>query len=336
MAERRASSIVPATPSTSALAQRPAQLTAEEVMERFFARRSLDTVRGYRGDLQHFARWLEGKGLVAEPEPAAVARFLFSLHPGRANALLMEWVQAMEMEPRGKSRTPLAPKTVNRRLSSVKSLVKLGRTLGLITWSLDVPGVRKPRNVRDMRGPRVEQVRAMLDGVRGEPFASALLHLLFTRGLRSVEVRELRLKHLRLENATIYVRGKGKAGLEPLTVGEGTIEALRTWLRAREGDASPDSFLFTQRGGQPLSHVTLWRVVRRAARQTGIEARPHGLRHSAITAVLNETHGDLRTAQRFSRHAKPETLLMYDDERRDLGGEVAKRLDKMMEKGKGD
>jgi integrase/recombinase XerC len=48
------------------------------------------------------------------------------------------------------------------------------------------------------------------------------------------------------------------------------------------------------------------------------------LRHEAITRALDRTHGDIRTVQRFSRHADPKTLLRYDDRRRDLAGDVAR------------
>jgi integrase/recombinase XerC len=39
---------------------------------------------------------------------------------------------------------------------------------------------------------------------------------------------------------------------------------------------------------------------------------------------MPHTHGDVRAVQRFSRHAKVDTVLVYDDARRDLGGDVAK------------
>lgn len=37
----------------------------------------------------------------------------------------------------------LAAATVNRRLFSLKSLVKLARLTGRITWTIDVPGLRR-------------------------------------------------------------------------------------------------------------------------------------------------------------------------------------------------
>lgn len=57
----------------------------------------------------------------------------------------------------------------------------------------------------------------------------------------------------------------------------------------------------------------------------GVKARPHGLRHAAITAALDLT-GDLRAMQRFSRHRNPAILMAYDDARQDLVGDVAKRV----------
>jgi integrase/recombinase XerC len=53
--------------------------------------------------------------------------------------------------------------------------------------------------------------------------------------------------------------------------------------------------------------------------------RPHGLRHTAITAVL-DAGASTRDAQRFSRHEDPRTLLRYDDNRADLRGRLATDL----------
>jgi len=54
--------------------------------------------------------------------------------------------------------------------------------------------------------------------------------------------------------------------------------------------------------------------------------RPHSLRHEGITRALDPTAGNVRLVQRFSRHSKIETLLLYDDRRKDEAGAVAKLL----------
>ena len=67
-------------------------------------------------------------------------------------------------------------------------------------------------------------------------------------------------------------------------------------------------------------------MVRGLGERAGLRARPHGLRHAAITRVLDLSGGDVRAAQTFSRHRKIEILLRYDDCREDLAGRLARRL----------
>jgi integrase len=56
------------------------------------------------------------------------------------------------------------------------------------------------------------------------------------------------------------------------------------------------------------------------------KARPHCLRHGGITRALEVSGGDVRGVQRLSRRAKLETLMRYDDNRRDDPGALAQRL----------
>lgn len=49
---------------------------------------------------------------------------------------------------------------------------------------------------------------------------------------------------------------------------------------------------------------------------------PHRVRHSSITTALDATGGNVRAVQQLSRHAKPEIVIRYDDNRKDLQGEV--------------
>jgi integrase/recombinase XerC len=46
------------------------------------------------------------------------------------------------------------------------------------------------------------------------------------------------------------------------------------------------------------------------------------LRHQAITAALDAGR-DVRDVRKFSRHAKLETVLIYEDNRADVAGDVA-------------
>jgi integrase len=53
--------------------------------------------------------------------------------------------------------------------------------------------------------------------------------------------------------------------------------------------------------------------------------RPHGLRHQAITRAL-DLGRDLRDVAKFSRHRDIRRPAVYDDCRRDVGGDFARRL----------
>ena len=56
---------------------------------------------------------------------------------------------------------------------------------------------------------------------------------------------------------------------------------------------------------------------------------PHRIRHSAITAALDATDGDVRKVQKLSRHRKLDTLMIYDDNRGRDQQDVTERLDGM-------
>jgi integrase len=54
---------------------------------------------------------------------------------------------------------------------------------------------------------------------------------------------------------------------------------------------------------------------------------PHGVRHSAITEALEATNGNLREVMMFSGHKDPKLLMKYDDNRKDVAGDIADRID---------
>src|SRR5262249_44719583 len=139
----------------------------------------------------------------------------------------------------------------------------------------------------------------------------------------------LDLEDLDVETGTVHVLGKGRAEKARLTLPDPTRQALVAWLAVRGRQPGP---LFTScdragKGSGRLTGSAVYMIVRRLGIQAGLgQVRPHGLRHAAITAALDLTGGDVRAVQRFSRHRDLRTLQRYDDSRRDLGGEVAKKL----------
>lgn len=214
-----------------------------------------------------------------------------------------------------------APSTVNLRLAALRSLVATARKLGLIDWTLEVAGVRATP-YRDTRGPGRAGFRALLAAATN-PRDKAILWLLFGLALRRGEVASLDLEHV--QGDKIMIQGKGKREREPLTIPAPVQAALAAWIEVR--GTSPGPLFLSHDRAHAATRLSAWAVndlVGRLAARAGLpHVRPHGLRHAAVTAALEATHGDVRAVQRFARHADPRTTVRYDDNRSDLAGQVA-------------
>ena len=83
--------------------------------------------------------------------------------------------------------------------------------------------------------------------------------------------------------------------------------------------------------GARITGAGVYHVVRdQLGEQAGVTARPHGLRHAAITEVLNAFNGDFRKAKAFSRHASLDTVRRYDNSRLDHAGHAAAAIDAIL------
>jgi integrase/recombinase XerC len=305
---------VPATPAGAL----DTATAAGRLVEMFLAGRGAQTLRAYRRDIDDFAAFA---GVAAEH---AAARILGNGR-GEANGLALAY--RASLQARG-----LSPATVNRRLAALRSLVKLGRTLGLVTWTLEVPGLRAEA-YRDTAGPGKAGVRKLLEQLAGRQNPNALrdraiVRLAYDLGLRRKEIVGLDVEHLDMEAGTAAVLGKGRAQKAKLSLPGPTRLALVAWLAAR-GPQPGALFVRLDRGGRGngrLDGGSVYRIVRGLGERVGIRARPHGLRHSAITELLELTGGNIREVQQFSRHRSVQTVLRYDDNRADLGGKLASRL----------
>jgi integrase/recombinase XerC len=245
---------------------------------------------------------------------------------GEANALALAYrTHLMERE--------LAAITISRRLTALRSMIKLARTLGLIPWTLEIQGL-KTEGYRDTRGPGRNGFRALLEVLNGRNDAKtlrdrAILRCLFDLGLRRKEVVNLDVEDFDRQAGTLAVLGKGRTAKNTLTLPPQTRQALEVWLNARGEEPGP-FFLTMNRANQGevlrLTAAGLYGKVRELGRKAGLKVWPHGIRHSAITEALDATGGNIRAVQRFSRHKDVRVVERYDDNRQDLAGELARKV----------
>ncbi len=200
----------------------------QELINSFLSGRNKLTIEAYRQDLGDFQAFISADTLDD------AAKKLLSSSQGEANYLALSY--RTHLVEKG-----LAANTINRRLASLRSLVKLGNILGIIPFNLQVQNLPSSA-YRDTRGPSVSGYRALLETAATPKTPKkvtksirdiSILHLLFDLSLRRNEVVTLDLEHVDIDNSTVSVLGKGKTERIKLTLPEETRNALSGWIKVR-------------------------------------------------------------------------------------------------------
>ncbi|BAQ63225.1 tyrosine recombinase XerC (plasmid) [Geminocystis sp. NIES-3708] len=128
---------------------------------------------------------------------------------------------------------------------------------------------------------------------------------------------------------------KGKIDPEYVYLSDKTIEALEAWLNVRYHPLPHHSLFISLDNasrGHRLSDKSVYRLVKKYSSEIpeGKVLSPHQIRHSSITALLEATNGNVRLAQKFSRHSNLNTLMIYDDNRVALQQEAVNILANMV------
>ena len=239
------------------------------------------TRRSYRVDLQHFARWLEGRSLRLDDVGVRE---------------LAEYAAEL-----GRGRSRLAPASISRRLAAVRSFLRT--TLGATRVPEASLAPKRSRRLPD--APRAAEIAATLVALEGDgPLAlrnRALVELVYSAGLRSAEAVGLDLGDVDFDQELVRVRGKGgKERVVPLG------EEAGWWLARYLEHARPelatgqDSAFFLSIRGRRLDTSTLRRI----------SPHPHQLRHAFATHLL-EGGADLRTIQELLGHSSLSTTQIY-------------------------
>jgi integrase/recombinase XerC len=230
----------------------------------------------------------------------------------------------------------LAPSTINTRLSALKSLVDHARKLKQCGFTLaDVQQVRVEK-YRDTSGVGADGFRSMLATVDRSTFKGkrdyAILRLLWDNALRRGEVVAANVEDFR--DGQLWIIGKGKTQKGAIDLAAATVAAVREWLNVRGGQGDDPLFIAVDvhSFGMRLSGRSVARLVTAASLSdqdgevnplVGKRMSPHKVRHSSITTFLDASGGDVRTAQRLSRHSRLDTLMIYDDNRQGLQGKAS-------------
>ena len=299
----------------------------QRLISSFISRQKKATARAYFAALGDFQLFVKAPNMAT-----ALADLLSSR--GRAHEVVDEYIG--QMMARG-----LSGSTINQRLSALRSILNAARTRDLIEWKLETKG-KRTEVLRDTRGPGIEGVRACLAAAAGDtPVAIrnyAILRLLFDLGLRREEVSRLNLADLDIAGNRVGVLGKGRDGRVWMNFGAGsgespTLAAVRAWVNVRGTEDGPLFYNFEVSGTAPrrLTGCGIYYIVRTVGERAGFPIKehrlsPHKFRHASVSHVLAMSNGNLRAAQQHARHKDPKMTVIYDDNRLDVQGAMARLI----------
>ena len=268
------------------------------------------TVRMYDYYLQHFAKWLQEKHGLVEPNQLTYDMVKqYRLH-------LARYVSES-------TKFPLKKSTQNYFMVALRAFLRYLIKKGYNTLPPDQVelGKQEDRTLKYMDESQLQQLleapdTTTIEGLRDR----AILETLFSTGLRVAELAGLNRDQINLEKREFGVIGKGrKARVVFLT--ESACNWLARYQRMRKDNYLP---LFIRYKGkkhkiedkdgedQRLTPRSIERLVEKYVKLTGltVKATPHTLRHSFATDLLING-ADLRSVQEMLGHSNIATTQIY-------------------------
>lgn len=198
--------------------------------------------------------------------------------------------------------------------SSVKTEIEIVKRF-LKYQGFDCENVKSPKLKES--APKylsINEVKSLLQSPAGvyEVRNKAIMHLLYSSGLRVGELTELNIDDLDLNRGSIQIkRGKGGTA-RPAFTDPKTIELIMSMLEDRK-DNNPA--LFINRTGGRLSIRSVQRIVKNAAKKANIPSEkvtPHKLRHSFAVHHLQMEDGlNIKEIQQLLGHKSLDTTMIY-------------------------
>ena len=265
---------------------------------KFEKRYSAHTIRAYQDDLVQFTDFIAlqfGVKTLAEVSSSFVRSWLASLKDQR-----------------------LSSRSVNRKISSLKSFYKFQLRNGVVEFSPMDP-ITSPRTSKRLP-VYVEQKDTVIlfediefPGDWNGLTDRLLLTIFYNTGMRLSELVNLRERQVDAASRTIRVLGKGnKERIIPVSAG--LIAEVQDYCRRKQQELErpdTDSLLVGEKG-KKLYGKYVYRVVKKYLGQvTTIDKKsPHVLRHTFATHLTN-SGADLNSVKELLGHASISTTEVY-------------------------
>jgi integrase/recombinase XerD len=258
---------------------------------------SRNTILAYKEDLDTYMDFLSAKKIdaLARTTRQDITAFMLDQKDRNmaANSIARR-LAAIKSFYRFLFREKILPADPTTLLESPKLWKKIPDALSLseVEALLSQPNLRQTQGIRD----------------------KAIIETLYATGMRVSEAVNLRVDAVNLDIGFLRCVGKGnKERVVPL--GKKAIASIQRYLQAcrpRLLKQKESEFLFVSRLGKKISRQSLWKLIKKYARDARIKKpiKVHTLRHSFATHLL-ERGADLRSVQEMLGHANISTTQIY-------------------------
>jgi integrase/recombinase XerD len=297
VAKKRKPAAPPATPLEALMREHLRSLEVRNYSE--------FTVKGRAGHIQFFLDWLKERGIT---DPVEVTR------------PVLERYQRHLFYSRKKNGEPLSFRSQHARLVPLRVwfrwMTRQNHILHNPASEIDLPRLGRSLPKVILSAQEVEQIMTLCDieepiGLRDR----ALLEVLYSTGMRRLEIVRLKLFDLQLDRGLILVnQGKGSKD-RYVPIGARAAAWLEKYLREGRPQlvSEPDDFTaFLTAQGEPFSRDHLTFVVRGRieAAKLGKGGACHLFRHTMAT-LMHENGADIRHIQAILGHEDIRTTQIY-------------------------
>ena len=278
--------------------------------------KSFNTIRGYRRDLLQFMEYLEEYEEIHNFEEIEMMTF-------RSFIAYLNSPKRLEKDENVKSSNkkaklkPVSKRSINRKISALRTFFKYLQEIKVIETNkasyINVPIFEKELpnviNRDDLNNLRHVINTEKITGIRDR----LIIELLYSSGLRSIELINLSEFMIDIEEREIRVVGKGDK--ERITF---FSENAKKWLikyieeKKKQYANYTREVLIVNSKGKKLTTRSLRRLISAHAHEAGIEKEitPHVFRHSFATELLNNGV-DIRYLQELLGHSSIAATQVY-------------------------
>ena len=232
------------------------------------------TITAYKNDLLSFRDFL-----VSEYDQENLSEAHY--------AQIRNWVVALVGEN-------LSNRTINRKISSLKSLYKFL----LKTSQIEFNPLSQHKSLKTETRVQVpftsKEINAVISQIEvNSDFISVrdklIVELFYSTGIRRVELINIRVSDISLEDSTIKVVGKRKKErYVPLI--DSVVQTLKKYLELKKDFSIGLDALFITKKGNKIYETLVYRIINSYFSTVSSKEKksPHILRHSFATHLLNE------------------------------------------------